>query len=119
MDTSTQAHFKKLLEEEQTRLETELKTVGRVNPENPDDWEPTPGDTHESSTDLNEFANTIETYETNTAVLKQLETQLGDVRDALAKIEDGSYGTCEVCQSTIEQGRLDANPAARTCIAHI
>jgi DnaK suppressor protein len=119
MAISTQAQFKKRLEEEQTTLEAELSTIGRINPENPADWEPTPGDVHESSTDLNDFADTIETFETNTAVLKQLETQLGDVKDALVKIEDGSYGVCEECQGVIEEGRLDANPAARTCVAHM
>lgn len=119
MDTSTQAHFKTLLQAEETKLEAELSTVGRINPENPGDWEPTPGDVHESSTDLNDFADTIETFETNTAVLKQLETQLSDVKDALAKIEEGTYGTCEICGAIIESGRLDANPAARTCVAHM
>ena len=36
------------------------------------------------------------------------------------KIEDGSYGTCETGNDhPIEKERLDANPAARTCKAHM
>lgn len=119
MDTSTQAHFKQLLEAEKQKLESELATVGRINPENPNDWEPTPGDVHESSADLNDFADTIETFETNTAVLKQLETQLQDVRHALEQIDEGTYGLCTMCQNSIETERLQANPAAQTCVAHM
>jgi len=35
-------HFKKKLEEEKTRLETELGNIGRRNPAVPDDWEMMP-----------------------------------------------------------------------------
>jgi RNA polymerase-binding transcription factor DksA len=35
---------------------------------------------------------------------------------ALARIADGSYGTCERCGEPIGAGRLAARPAARTCI---
>jgi RNA polymerase-binding transcription factor DksA len=61
----------------------------------------------------------VEEYGNNTAILKQLETQLLDVSDALTRIEEGTYGVCEVCGEQIEEGRLNANPAARTCVAHM
>ena len=38
------------------------------------------------------------------------------VNDALRKIEDGTYGTCEVCGQTIGADRLAAIPWARLCI---
>lgn len=110
--------FKELLLAEQTRLETELATVGRKNPENPDDWEATPSYT-EDSTDLNDFSDSIDSFETNTAILKQLETQLNDVKDALERIENGNYGVCEISGEQIEEDRLEANPAARTCKVHM
>ncbi len=110
--------FKNLLLEEKSRLETELATVGRINPDNPEDWEATP-DYIEESADLNDFSDSIESYETNTAILKQLETQLVDVKDALEKIENGTYGICEVSGEPIELDRLEANPAARTSKAHM
>lgn len=110
--------FKDLLLAEQAKLESELSTVGRKNPENPEDWEATPSYTEES-TDLNDFSDSIENFETNTAILKQLETQFNDVKDALKKIENGVYGICEVSGVQIEMDRLEANPAARTCKAHM
>ncbi len=39
------------------------------------------------------------------------------LRAALARIADGSYGTCSVCGAAIGAGRLAALPAATTCIA--
>jgi RNA polymerase-binding transcription factor DksA len=35
---------------------------------------------------------------------------------ALATLDDGSYGACEMCGQAISAGRLDARPEARTCI---
>ena len=41
---------------------------------------------------------------------------LKDIDDALRKIENGSYGTCEVCGKAIAPERLAAIPWARLCI---
>ena len=38
------------------------------------------------------------------------------IEDALRKIDDGSYGTCEVCGKPIAPERLAAIPWARLCI---
>jgi RNA polymerase-binding transcription factor DksA len=38
------------------------------------------------------------------------------IDDALRKIDDGTYGTCEVCGQPIAPGRLAAIPWARLCI---
>lgn len=119
MDTDTTMRFKGLLEQELEKLQSELATVGRINPENPSDWEPVPSDMDDRSTDLNDFADSIEAYETNAAVLKQLETQLNAVKDALVRIEERTYGLCVVCGNAIELGRLEANAAATTCVAHM
>ena len=116
MDTQ---FFKQKLLDEKARLEKELLTVGRVNPDNPDDWEAVPVDPGIRESDPNDKADSIEDYETNTAILKQLEIQLDDVKDALIKIENGTYGICEVSGHPIEEGRLNANPAARTCMEHM
>lgn len=112
-------NFKTKLMEEKARLEKELASVGRINPDNPVDWEPVPVDPGERATDPNDKADQIEDFETNAAILKQLEIQLGDVNDALAKIEAGTYGVCEIGGEQIEEGRLNANPAARTCVEHM
>ena len=52
-------------------------------------------------------------------MLKELEIRYNDIKDALDKIEKNKYGICEVSGEEIEEERLIANPAARTCKAHM
>ena len=113
MDKSKIEEYKEKLLTEKAKLEGELKTVGRINPDNPSDWEPVPSDVNQREVDPNKRADNIEEYENNTAILKELETQLLDVNDALKRIEDGTYGLDEKTGEPIPEGRLDANPAAR------
>ncbi len=41
---------------------------------------------------------------------------LQKIEEALAKIEDGLYGTCESCEEAIEPKRLEIQPTADLCI---
>ncbi len=43
---------------------------------------------------------------------------LDQVRDALRRIGDGTYGHCAVDGAPIEQARLDAVPWAKYCVRH-
>jgi len=111
-------HFKEKLEEESAMLEKELQSVGRRNPANAADWEATPGDLDILRSDKNEVADNIEEFEERTGVLKELEIQYNEVRAALKRIEDGTYGICENKGEQIPVERLEAFPAARTCLPH-
>jgi RNA polymerase-binding transcription factor DksA len=115
MDT---AHFRDRLLEEKTNLETQLATVGRVNPSNPADWEPIPNETGQEA-DPNDRADLLEGYEENTAILADLETRYNEVLAALVRVDEGTYGTCTVGGERVEEARLNADPAAATCTAHI
>ncbi len=42
--------------------------------------------------------------------------QLTLVEEALASLDDGTYGTCKSCGNPIAPGRLEAIPWAGTCI---
>ncbi len=109
--------FKKILKKELRRLETELKTVGHK--ENAaGEWESRATDVDVLASDDADKADNIENYESNDAVLKQLQIEYNEILHALENIKRGVYGICEVSGEPIEVGRLEANPAARTCIAH-
>lgn len=54
----------------------------------------------------------------NRAMVNQLGDQLVEVERALAKLDEGTYGTCEVCGREISEARLEAMPATRYCIEH-
>src|SRR5512138_1174843 len=41
---------------------------------------------------------------------------LNKIREALARIDDGTFGTCEVCGEDISEGRLKARPVTTLCI---
>ncbi len=112
-------HFKEKLEAELKTVEAELATVGRKNPSNPLDWEAKEGEMNTDTAEEAEIAEGIEEYENNSAILKQLEIRFNELKDALAKIELGTYGICEVSGLPIEEDRLEANPAARTCKAEM
>jgi len=112
-------HFKEKLEEEKATLEDALQGVARINPDNPNDWEPTPGDLNIPKSDKNDMGDVMEEYEGRMAVEVELENRLENVKGALEKIEKGVYGKCKVDDGNIEIERLEANPAAETCKEHL
>lgn len=44
---------------------------------------------------------------------------LDEVDEALARIEDGSFGICESCHESIESDRLICDPLVRFCLDHL
>ena len=50
------------------------------------------------------------------ALVKQVSRHLAEVDAAVDRVEAGTYGLCEVCGQPIGESRLEALPAARTCI---
>jgi RNA polymerase-binding transcription factor DksA len=54
----------------------------------------------------------------NLSLAANLRDQLSDVEAALARLDDGTYGTCEVCGKAVSAARLEAMPATRFCIDH-
>ena len=50
------------------------------------------------------------------ALIQQHEQHLAEVDAALARVADGTYGTCARCGQEIPPGRLEARPVARTCV---
>jgi RNA polymerase-binding transcription factor DksA len=111
-------HFKEKLREELSTLQKELESVGMRNPDNKEDWEGKPSDREAQPGDDMEVADNIDEFEENTALVKRLEIRFNEVKDAITRIDNGTYGTCEIGGEEIEEARLEANPAARTCIKH-
>ena len=46
----------------------------------------------------------------------QLQVTRTDVLRAFEKLDDGTYGSCDVCGKPIPEGRLDALPWAVLCV---
>lgn len=111
--------YKTMLEAELANLTEELQSLGIHNKDVPEDWTENMSDSDTVSADPNDVADRTEEYDVRRAELSELETRWNEVRDALRKIEAGTYGICEISGEMIEEDRLDANPAARTCKAHM
>jgi RNA polymerase-binding transcription factor DksA len=50
------------------------------------------------------------------ATSRQAAEELAEIDAALARLADGTYGTCEVCGEPVGEQRLAVRPAARTCV---
>ena len=50
------------------------------------------------------------------SILEQVEAELEDVDRALARLDRGDYGECEICGRPIGDERLDARPWSRYCV---
>jgi DnaK suppressor protein len=54
----------------------------------------------------------------NKVLYDQLRRDLDDIEKALVRMDDGTYGTCEVCGAEIGEARLEVMPSTRFCIDH-
>lgn len=105
---------RKLLEEERSRLEdvknsAELETLEEGETESYQEL---------SAVDQHTGDLGTATFEREKAdsIRNSVEAQLADVDHAMARLESGTYGICEMCGKTIPDERLKARPAARFCI---
>lgn len=105
------------LEAEKDSLEEELAGHGRVLSSS-GDWQGSSGVLVGEEADPTDAADQIEELITNVPFVEELEKRHRDVTDALEKMDRGAYGLCEVCNELIPYERLEANPAARTCVNH-
>jgi RNA polymerase-binding transcription factor DksA len=111
--------YKTALEEMLNNITLELKTIGIHDPNNPSDWIAVPEDLDTEEPDLNLAADSVEEWNERSGIVATLETRYNGIVSALARIEAGTFGTCEVCQNPIEEKRLAVSPTARTCMLHL
>jgi RNA polymerase-binding transcription factor DksA len=106
------------LEAKLRSLTTQLEHIATYNSET-GDWEATPVGTETAESDSIDEADVVEEWNERHATVAVLEVDYRNTKRALEKIENGTYGTCEISGKPIEPERLSANPLARTCIAHM
>ncbi|HYF11971.1 MAG TPA: TraR/DksA C4-type zinc finger protein [Actinomycetota bacterium] len=104
-----------LLLEEQERLQQIRNSLAR---------EPVDGNSERDALGEISFADqhpadvASETFERekDVSILENVDEQLRDVDGALKRLDDGSYGRCEICGKDIGDERLRARPEARYCV---
>lgn len=112
LDQTKIQELKEKLISEKNRVEDELNRIGKPTT--------TSGDFNTIFNEMgdgeDENASEVEEYTDNLALEATLEKQLKEIIEALERIENGTYGRCEKCNSEIPIERLMAYPAAQTCI---
>jgi DnaK suppressor protein len=105
LDMNTE-HFKKLLRDKERELQSNLAGLegeARASGE---------AEVRDSTDDATSSQGTSEAFEEAALVSQTLE----QVRDALLRLQNGSYGTCTVCGRQIEPARLEAIPWTLYCL---
>ena len=108
--------YKTKLEEEKKLLEEELGSISQLD-KTTGEWEAVPEEESAPLSDESDMSDRSEDYIEKSAITETLDNRLEDINRALSKIGSESYGICESCGNKIEEDRLEANPAARTCKA--
>ena len=108
MEAKTLARFKKVLLEEKQRLQTSSRASLQNNELN------ISADDLPDETDF--AAHVISQH--LVFKLKERERQLlKKIDEALGRIDEGSFGTCESCEENIESKRLEARPVSTLCLS--
>ncbi len=105
--------FRRLLEGERDRLSEELEAIEEHLPEVEAISVDASGGYDE---DLADVASDTFEREKGIAIENSVQDLLQQVEEALGRIEDGTYGACEMCGQPIHPDRLRALPYARLCI---
>ena len=103
-----EATARRLLSEERQRLET-LRDTGSA------DQTRDPGDVADQGADA---ATRTFDREVDDSVVEQAEAGLAEIEAALQRLEDGTYGVCEIGGEQIPDARLEAQPHTRYCVEH-
>jgi DnaK suppressor protein len=107
--------FRDLLLQERARV---TKALEYLHQENPGNIEDESGEVI-GTIDTERFGDTATvTYdrELDYTLEENSETVLREIDAALQRIEDGTYGICEICGKPIEEERLEAIPWTRLCL---
>lgn len=117
MDTTTLSAFRHQLMQMKVDIEKRFEDNDHFGLES--------GHPHESVGDLSSYDNhpadegtDLFEREKDIALNEHLEKEYAEVKNALKRIEDGTYGYCAVCGEEIHLDRLEALPTAKTCKSH-
>lgn len=94
------------LEEERDRLAAKVKELDVTEHEL--DYDEGFADSAQVAAELGE----------NKVLYDNLRKELDDIERALTRMDEGTYGTCEVCGNAIGEARLEVMPETSLCIEH-
>ena len=106
-------HFRQLLITERVKFAEEIKSIAKENSKSP----------REASGDLTAYTvhmadMAADTYERELSmnIVSSEQEVLYQIDDALKRIDEGTFGICQQCNTPITMSRLKAVPYASLCI---
>lgn len=106
------------LEKERDTLVEQLREIAKLNTDT-NTWEAMPEAQDRPETDQNDMADRAGDFEDRSARVPILEERLAAINSSLSHIDRKDFAKCVVCGKSIEAARMNANPAAKTCIEHV
>lgn len=113
MTVTDTERFRTLLLEERERVSGAIENLHR---ESPGSLEDETGEESQYDNHLGDTATVTYDREMDYTLEENSEAVLGAIERALARIEEGTYGTCRRCGKPIAEERLEALPHAELCI---
>jgi DnaK suppressor protein len=115
VSTIDTTEFRTLLEKERERIKN---AIDYLHQENPGNMEEELGELGGRGTDnhMGDMASVTFDRELDQGLEEGAQQTLEQIERALARIDDGTYGTCERCGKPIPEERLRARPWATLCI---
>lgn len=115
MSTIDTVGYRKQLEEEKARLTHAIDFLEKDNPGSISDEL---GELADGGTDnhMADTATALHDRELEAGLEEGAQQTLVEIEAALQRMEEGSYGVCEVCGEPIGAERLSAIPWTRLCI---
>ena len=107
-------HYKELLEKRLGEIDHTIDMMKENNDAEQDKFSPAELSNYDNHPA--EMATELYLVELNSALRVHEESILQDIKDALIRIENNSYGTCLHCGAEIPSSRLEALPYVKLCI---
>jgi len=105
MNKETMEYFRHVLNEEmRTLLEEAGKTVSEMTADTTNFPDPTDRATQESDRNF------------ELRIRDRERRLINKIKEALQRIDDGTFGSCDLCGEDISEGRLKARPVTTLCI---
>ena len=105
--------FRKRLLEERAKFAEELKTIARKSSKNPRD---SSGDLSAYTVHMADMSADTYEREMDVNIASSEQKVLYQIDEALKRLEEDAYGTCQQCNKPVSLSRLKAVPYTELCI---